>query len=391
MYPRFSDLINSLFGSHIVLPVQTYGFFVAMAFVVAGFLLYLELRRRERIGQIRPQTRQVTSGKQPSALEYVTTGILYFIVGFKLVGLILNYSQVSDNPQEYLLSLKGNFLSGALVAALAVALLYRKGLKQKKEKPAEKTVSLHAYQLTPTIVLVAAFAGIIGAKLFDVAEHLGDLFRDPLGTLFSFSGLTFYGGLIVAAFAVAWYGERNQIRWPVMADSVAPALMLAYAVGRIGCQLAGDGCWGVINPAPRPEWLSFMPEWTWSFTFPHNVINEGQPIPGCDGNFCHELAQGVFPTSFYETVIGTILFVVLWSIRKKIAIPGILFSVYLILNGLERYFIEFVRVNIHYTILGVYMSQAQAIAIVLILAGIAGIFYFHHKHKKTTHQHETSP
>jgi len=78
-------------------------------------------------------------------------------------------------------------------------------------------------------------------------EHLDEFFRDPFGVLFSFSGLSFFGGLIVAAFAVGYYGERNKIRWPVMADAAAPALMLAYAVGRIGCQLSGDGCWGIPN------------------------------------------------------------------------------------------------------------------------------------------------
>lgn len=384
MYPRFSDLINDFLGTSIVLPVQTYGFFVAMAFLVAGAILYLELKRKERNGLIPAQTKKVLAGKPPSTNEYLTTGLLYFAIGYKIIGLLLNYDQMSDNPQQYLLSWKGNFVAGVLLAGAALYLVYRKGQKEKLEKPVEKEIEIHPYQLTPAIVLVAAFAGIVGAKLFDVVEHLGEFFRDPLGTLFSFSGLTFYGGLIVAAFAVSWYGEKNKIRWPVMADSVAPALMLAYAVGRIGCQLSGDGCWGVPNPHPQPEWLSFLPDWTWSFTYPHNVINEGVPMPGCDGNFCHELGQPVWPTPFYETTISTVFFLILWGIRKSIAIPGILFSIYLILNGTERFFIEFIRVNIQYSIFGIPMTQAQAIAILIVLAGIAGILYFRHRHSKKT-------
>ncbi|MFP4470268.1 MAG: prolipoprotein diacylglyceryl transferase [Bacteroidales bacterium] len=392
MYPRISDLLNDLLGTNIILPVQTYGFFVAMAFVAAGSILYLELKRKERNGTIKSRTKKVLAGKPPSLNEYITTALLYFAIGYKIIGLLLNYGEVAEQPQEYLLSWKGNFLAGVLLAALAVYLVYRKGKKEKLDKPVVKEEEIHPYQLTPAIVLVAAFAGIFGAKMFDVVEHLDDFFRDPLGTLFSFSGLTFYGGLIVAAFAVSWYGEKNNIRWPVMADAVAPALMLAYAVGRIGCQLSGDGCWGVPNPHPQPEWLGFLPNWTWSFTYPHNVINEGVPMPGCDGNFCHELAQPVWPTPFYETTICTIFFFVLWGIRKSIAIPGVLFSIYLILNGIERFFIEFIRVNIQYTILGIRMTQAQAIAILIVVVGIAGIFWFryrYHQRKKLHHESTT--
>jgi prolipoprotein diacylglyceryltransferase len=74
-------------------------------------------------------------------------------------------------------------------------------------------------------------------------EHLDELFRDPLGTLFSFSGLSFYGGLILGAIAVILYTKKHGIAFEHIADATAPALILAYAVGRIGCQLAGDGCW----------------------------------------------------------------------------------------------------------------------------------------------------
>lgn len=387
MYPRFSDLINDIFGTNILLPVQTYGFFVAMAFLAAGTILYLELKRKEKAGQIRPQKKTVTAGKPPTFNEYVLTALLYFVVGYKIIGLLLNYSEETGTPQDYLLSLRGNFLAGIILSGITVYMVYRKGKKEKLKKPVKKEIEVHAYQLTPGIVLVAALAGILGAKLFDIFEHLDSFFRDPLGTLFSFSGLTFYGGLIVAAFAVAWYGEKNNIRWPHMADAVAPALMLAYAVGRIGCQLSGDGCWGVPNPYPQPEWLSFLPGWTWSFTYPHNVINEGAVIPGCTGDYCHELTKGVFPTPFYETTICTIFFLILWGIRKKIHIPGVLFSIYLILNGIERFFIEFIRVNIKYDILGIQTTQSQVISVGIVLTGIAGIFFFTWKFKRHP-QHE---
>jgi prolipoprotein diacylglyceryltransferase len=168
-----------------------------------------------------------------------------------------------------------------------------------------------------------------------------------------------------------------------MADSVAPALMIAYAVGRIGCQLSGDGCWGGPNPEPKPEWLSLLPDWMWAFNYPHNVINEGVLLPGCEEKFCHVLDQPVFPTPFYETTICTLLFLVLWFIRKKIAVPGMLFSIYLILNGIERFIIEGIRVNIKYNFFGLETTQAQAIAIGLVVLGIIGIIYFRYRYKHT--------
>ena len=168
-----------------------------------------------------------------------------------------------------------------------------------------------------------------------------------------------------------------------MADSVAPALMLAYAIGRIGCQLSGDGCWGIPNILPKPHWLAFLPDWMWAFNFPHNVINHGILIPGCVGNFCRALDQPVFPTSFYETVICTVFFLILWSLRKKLSTPGLLFSIYLLLNGIERFFIELIRVNIKYNFIGIQATQAQLIAVILIITGFTGIVYFNFFHQNS--------
>jgi len=376
VYPRISDLLNDLLGTNIVLPIQTYGFFVALAFIAAGYILYLELGRKEKMGLILPGTKTITKGKAPQWSEYVVSALLYFIIGFKGIGSIFEYSDFSQNPQLFLLSSRGSLWGGIAVSAIVVVYIYFNGKKNKLEKPIHETITVHAAQLTPALVLVAAISGIIGAKIFDLVEHLDSFFNDPLGALFSFSGLTFYGGLIVAAFAVGYYGERNKIKWPLLADAVAPTLMLAYAIGRIGCQLSGDGCWGIPNTEPKPEWLAFLPDWMWGFTFPHNVIKEGVPISGCHGDFCYELGQAVFPTSFYETTMSAIFFLVLWFLRTRIAVPGVLFGMYLILNGTERFFIEFIRVNIQYSWIGIHASQAQFIAIGIMLTGIAGIIYF---------------
>ena len=156
--------------------------------------------------------------------------------------------------------------------------------------------------------------------------------------------------------------------------------MLAYGVGRIGCQMSGDGDWGIDNLAPKPEWMSFLPDWMWSYTFPHNVINAGVPIEGCTGKFCMELANPVWPTAFYEVIMSLAIFGILWAMRKHIKVPGALFFIYLAFNGVERFFIEKIRINTEYNILGG-ITQAEIISFSLILTAIIGVTYLY-KSKK---------
>ena len=228
------------------------------------------------------------------------------------------------------------------------------------------------------MTIIAAIAGIIGAKLFHNLENIGDFIADPIGQLLAFSGLTFYGGLVGGAAGVIWYGKKYGIKPLTLADATAPGLMLAYGIGRIGCQVSGDGDWGVPNIAVKPDWLSFLPDWMWSYNFPHNVINAGIPMQDCGEKFwypyCYELAQPVFPTAFYETILATIIFTILWTIRKRINIAGVLFCTYLTLNGIERFFIEKIRVNTKYDILDG-ITQAEIISFCLILIGVLGCFY----------------
>lgn len=385
MYPRISDLFNSFFGTDIILPVQTYGFFVALAFIFGGLVVYVELRRKEKEGIIIPREITRIKGKPAGAMELAINAIVSFVVGYKLAGAFMSYPEFAQNPQQFIFSSQGSFAGGLILAVVITYLTYYEKKRKMTAKPELVTELIHPKQLTGNILLVAAVFGIIGAKLFDVIEHLDELIKDPLHTLFSFSGLAFYGGLITAAFAVSIYVERNKIPWAVNADVVAPALMLAYGIGRIGCQLSGDGCWGMVNSEPKPEWLAFLPDWMWAFNYPHNVINEGVIIPGCAGSHCHVLGQPVFPTPFYETIIALLFFGLLWFLRKRIFIHGFLFCIYLILNGTERLFIEQFRVNIRYDFLGMKVSQASVIAVGLMIAGMAGFYYFRWKKKKIAH------
>ena len=117
----------------------------------------------------------------------------------------------------------------------------------------------------------------------------------------------------------------------------------------------------------------------WSYTYPNNVVGEGIPIEGCVGNHCNELAQGVYPTPLYESMMCISLFFLLWAMRKKISTPGRLFSWYLLFNGIERFLIEHIRVNSQYHIGNLGFTQAQLISLLLALVGVLGLFYFRDK------------
>jgi prolipoprotein diacylglyceryltransferase len=111
-------------------------------------------------------------------------------------------------------------------------------------------------------------------------------------------------------------------------------------------------------------------------------VNEvGVLIQGCEGKYCYELPNPVFPTPIYETLAALLLFGILWSIRKKIKTPGLLFSIYLIFNGMERFFIEKIRVNTVYHIGSFEITQAEIISTVLFLVGSFGVIYFSLKNK----------
>ncbi len=376
MYPTISDLILDLFGINIPLPIQSFGFMMAIAFLVAAFTLQLEMKRKEKEGLIYSFTKKVVKGKSASKGELISSFLIGFVLGYKLSYAFLNYDLFVQDTQGILLSLEGNFLGGLLIGGVMAYMQYREFEKLKLPAPVTEVVEVRPYELVSNITIIAAISGIIGAKIFHNLENLHEFEVDPIGTLLSFSGLTMYGGLIVATVAVMRYSYKHGIHPMVIADVCAPGLMLAYGVGRIGCHIAGDGDWGIVNLAAKPDFLSWMPNWMWSYNYPHNVIGDGIPIPGCEGRHCMVLPDPVFPTPLYEAIACILLFVVLWKLRTYFVNPGQLFSAYLLLNGMERFAIEKIRVNNVFDIAGFKMTQAEVIALVLMLLGIFGLVYF---------------
>jgi phosphatidylglycerol:prolipoprotein diacylglycerol transferase len=319
MYPDFSYIFHDLFGTSYdnwSSVVKTFGFFLALAFLTAAYLLFLELKRKAE---------------------------------------------------------QGFFVTHAT----------------KDEKGAIKQAYPH--ERVGDITMVAAISGLLGAKIFAIlesAENIQAFLKDPIHTFFSGSGIAMYGGLIGGFIGVYWFVKNKLKMNPIhMMDAVAPGLIMAYAVGRIGCQLSGDGDWGIVASA-QPTWW-FLPDWMWAYDFPRNVTNSSghtrEIIAEVNGQYNTRLTPSVYPTPFYETIMSTLIGIFLWSIRKKLTVPGTLFMIYLVLNGVERFFIEKIRVNDKIHAWGLTFTQAELIAVLLMIIGtLGGIVLYMSSKKRTT-------
>ena len=439
MYPNLYYAINDWFGWKInALKIfYTFGIFVALSFIAAAYFLTLELKRKEKSGLLQPREESITAGKPASFFDLLLNGIVGFIFGYKLIGVFIASRSQSIDIQEYIFSSQGSWFGGIAIAALLVYFKYREKNKQKLVKPEKRIIRVWPHDRVGDMVIFALVFGIIGAKLFDNLENWDRFIQNPIGNLLSPSGLTFYGGLICAGIAIGIYARKKGINLLHLVDSFAPAMMIAYAIGRIGCQVAGDGDWGVYNSAyisdkpghvvaatpqqfqeklrehstyflngavtdpsgngvvvtdrhsesldkvPHKSFKGpgFLPKWMFAFTYPHNVNEDGILLDNCDGKYCRALPQPVFPTPFYETVTCLLLFLFLWLVRRRIKTPGVMFCLYLILNGVERFFVETIRVNTTYSIFGIHPTQAELISSALVIVGTLGIVYFNRRSK----------
>jgi phosphatidylglycerol---prolipoprotein diacylglyceryl transferase len=243
------------------------------------------------------------------------------------------------------------------IAFIVASYILSKELVRKKMDP----------NLATEITLFAIIFGIAGAKLFYLFENWDAFLRNPIDMIFSAGGLTFYGGLIVVILALFIYIRRKKIPFLVIADITAPSLAIAYGIGRIGCHLAGDGDYGLPTNLP------------WGFNYEHGTVPPS--VMFINTNVAKNYPNGIVPDNtplhpapLYEFLAAVVIFSILWKLRKKNWIDGKLFMFYLILAAIERFSIEFIRLN---PALLFGLSEAQIISIVLFVAGISGLFYFY--------------
>jgi phosphatidylglycerol:prolipoprotein diacylglycerol transferase len=229
----------------------------------------------------------------------------------------------------------------------------------KEQHGRQSSVQVAPQTVVSDFTVVVLLAGVIGARLFHILENAELFLADPLSMIFSRSGLSVFGGLIFGTVAGLVLLRGWGINARPFFDAIAPAMMLGYAIGRLGCQISGDGDWGTAaNMAVKPTWL---PTWLWAQTYENNIFGEVLAAPG------------VYPTPIYETIMAMSCFAVLWAIRKHSRQPGWLFSVYLIMAGVERLLIEQIRVNVKFKLHGVRFTQAELIATIFLVVGVIGI------------------
>jgi phosphatidylglycerol:prolipoprotein diacylglycerol transferase len=216
-------------------------------------------------------------------------------------------------------------------------------------------LELRRYRFNPevasTMVFAAAAGGLVGARLLLILEEWSDFIRAPSHFIFSGAGFSWYGGLIGGALAVTWVVRRHEIPWLKAADVSAPAAALGYGIGRIGCFLAGDATWGKVTDVP------------WAMAFPNAVFGWVDPLTGVP----YPPGARVHPTQLYELVQSLIVFGILWPLRNRGYRDGTIFWLYLVLAGLMRFTVEFVRAN---PVVGLGMTEYQWFSVVFAALGL---------------------
>jgi phosphatidylglycerol:prolipoprotein diacylglycerol transferase len=187
-------------------------------------------------------------------------------------------------------------------------------------------------------IFAAIIGGLAGSRLWWMAENWDEVSGDFFGSLFSGAGLVFHGGALGGAIAVLFWSWHRGFWEGRTFDMGAAPLAAGYAIGRIGCQLAGDGDYGIPWDGP------------WAMAYPNGTVPTDVPV---------------HPTPVYETIVMGIVTVVLWRLRHSLR-PGNLFALWAVLAGLERFLIEFIRRNDE-VVAG--LTQPQLISLAMVLAG----------------------
>jgi len=196
----------------------------------------------------------------------------------------------------------------------------------------------------------AVLGGVVGARLLSVVNNWDLFLADPVGQLFTGAGFVFFGGLAGGLIAVSVWIYRQGLSWMMMADTIAPSVVLGQAVGRIGCQLAGDGDWGTVTTLP------------WGMAYPDAIFG-----------WTHASGVLVHPAPVYESLIYSLIFVVLIRMLRA---PerwrdGSVMFAFLALSGLARFVVEDVRIEPR---IFMDLTEAQWIGLLMVVVGAVGVY-----------------
>ena len=199
-------------------------------------------------------------------------------------------------------------------------------------------------EIISSLITYSVLAGFLGARVNYILEHTSDIasFADFFGMFFSRSGLTVYGGILAGIGFGYYYSRRHGLPTIQIMDAGAPGICIGYFFGRLGCHLSGDGDYGIPSNLP------------WAMGYPNGTV----PTPP---------GVRVHPAPIYEMILYALIFAILVHLKRKQPAPGRIFALFLILAGIERFFIEFIRLN-RPLLLG--LTEAQIVSVVLVFLGV---------------------
>ncbi len=168
------------------------------------------------------------------------------------------------------------------------------------------------------MILIIGISGLVGSKLWHLLERPAEFFADPLRMFFSSYGFAWFGGFAGGVAAIVLLGRYYRIPLLTLLDASSPAAAIGYSFGRLGCLLSGDGDYGVPTSLP------------WCMSFPNGLV----PTTDC-----------VHPTPIYEFISNTLIALFLWKQGGRPRRPGFILGQYLVLTGVARFLVEFIRIN----------------------------------------------
>lgn len=227
MYPNLFYAFKDLFGVEwpFLRYVNSFGFFVALAFIAAAIVLTRELKRKSSQSLLQYTEMEIMVGRPATTIELGLNFLLGFLLGYKILALFIMDNAATEDPQAFIFSTIGSWPAGIGLGLLFAGIKWWEKNKQKLAKPEKRKIRIWPHDRVGEITIIALIFGLVGAKIFNAFETWDSFIQDPMGSLFSAEGLTFYGGLICAALAIWWYARKYKIGFWHLNDAAAPALI----------------------------------------------------------------------------------------------------------------------------------------------------------------------